>query len=108
MLPDFIRQIRDAISGQSSLHWETQGIATSSGVCWTRSSTVSPNVVRECSLSDILESSTDEKYLLSAKAAAGILRRATRRGRTLPPELETALLLVAQSQEPCAPEITKE
>jgi hypothetical protein len=35
------------------------------------------------------------RYFLSAKAASGILRRANRRGKTLPPMLEQALRSVA-------------
>lgn len=47
-------------------------------------------------LSQILEDSPHPKYYLSAKACVGILRRAKRRGKALPPELETAL--IAQSE----------
>jgi hypothetical protein len=54
----------------------------------------------ECSLSDVLETQGDhlKKYSLSAKAAQGILRRANRREKTLPPQLQIALEQVAQSQ----------
>ena len=55
----------------------------------------SPSVVKESRLSQILEDSVPEKYYLSAKACRGILTRAERRGKTLPPELEAAL--IAQS-----------
>ena len=44
-----------------------------------------------CSLSDILEECPDPKYLLSPKACSGILRRAAKRGKTLPEALEAAL-----------------
>jgi hypothetical protein len=47
-------------------------------------------------LSDILESHVPERYLLSAKACAGILRRAQRRGKTLPEPLRVALEAVVQ------------
>ena len=43
-------------------------------------------------LSDILEESPDPKYTLSAKACLGILTRASRRGKKLPPMLEEALI----------------
>ena len=46
-------------------------------------------------LSQILEVSPHPKYYLSAKACRGILNRAERRGKKLPPELEAAL--IAQS-----------
>ena len=42
-------------------------------------------------LSQILEDSAPPKYYLSAKACAGILNRASRRGKALPPELKSAL-----------------
>ena len=47
------------------------------------------------SLADVLETSVLPKYYLSAKACAGILRRAEKRGRELPPSLQTALEHVA-------------
>jgi hypothetical protein len=56
------------------------------------------------SLTEILEPNASEKYSLSQKAAAGILRRATRRGRSLPPQLDEALKAVAgESWEPSPP-----
>ena len=44
-----------------------------------------------CFLSAILEERAPEKYSLSPKACAGILRRAERRGKDLPPLLKAAL-----------------
>lgn len=41
-------------------------------------------------------------FLLSAKACAGILRRAEKRGKTLPPALKAALEAVAGKMEPSA------
>ena len=52
----------------------------------------SPNVVVESTLSSILEENAPETYYLSAKACAGILRRAERRGKELPQMLKEALL----------------
>ena len=43
-------------------------------------------------LSQILETETDPKYRLSAKACQGILNRAERRGKELPSELKAALM----------------
>jgi hypothetical protein len=57
----------------------------------------SSSVPVEPTLSSILEQRADSRYALSGKAAAGILRRAGRRGRTLPPMLEAALRAVAHS-----------
>lgn len=42
-------------------------------------------------LSQILEDSAHPKYSLSARACRGILNRAERRGKELPPELKAAL-----------------
>jgi hypothetical protein len=50
-----------------------------------------------CSLSLVLETDVDPKYFLSPKACAGILARAERRGRRLPPSLRAALERVAQT-----------
>ena len=50
------------------------------------------------SLSEILESETSEKYYLSPKACRGILRRAAKRGKELPPHLAAALKAVADSE----------
>lgn len=97
MCQDFYQATADAISESSSLRWPTQGIATSSGGFWIRSSSESPSVAVECSLSDILEPHVPERYLLSAKACAGILRRAQRRGRSLPDPLRVALEEVVSS-----------
>jgi hypothetical protein len=48
-----------------------------------------------CSLSDILETGdVPQRYYLSAKACAGILRRAEKRGKKLPAALEAALIAV--------------
>jgi hypothetical protein len=52
----------------------------------------------EPTLSSILQRQVDSRYALSAKAAAGILRRAGKRGRKLPEVLEKALKAVAASE----------
>lgn len=52
----------------------------------------SPNIVRESSLSQVLESGGGtHRYSLTPKACAGILRRAKERGKCLPEMLETVL-----------------
>ena len=49
-----------------------------------------------CSLSDVLEQAPiPRRFYLSAKACAGILRRAEKRGKALPRQLEAALKAVA-------------
>ena len=50
-----------------------------------------PRVSNPTHLSEILELNADPKYNLSAKACRGILTRAERRGKQLPPILKTAL-----------------
>lgn len=57
---------------------------------------LSPSDVDVCSLSDILETgAVPQRYYLTAKACAGILRRAERRGKDLPKALSAALKAVA-------------
>ena len=66
----------------------------------------SHNDAVECSLSDILEAhgNVPQRYFLSAKACRGILKRAEKRGRTLPPLLQTALeQALAQTTTPHKP-----
>lgn len=50
-----------------------------------------PSVANESRLSQILEGSAPRKYYLSARACAGILNRAQRRGKALPEVLKAAL-----------------
>jgi hypothetical protein len=55
-----------------------------------------PNDASVCSLSDILETGdVPQRYFLTAKACAGILRRAEKRGKALPMQLLRALQAVA-------------
>ena len=56
----------------------------------------SPSVAVESRLSAILEGCPHPKYSLSAKACLGILKRAERRGKKLPEELERALRAQAE------------
>lgn len=50
-----------------------------------------PREKNKTELSQILEEDADTKYHLSAKACRGILNRASKRGKTLPDELQMAL-----------------
>lgn len=70
--------------------WETDG--ASLGEYTMHSFGESPSVVRESRLSQILEANPHPKYCLSATACQGILNRAERRGKTLPPILKEALI----------------
>ena len=61
----------------------------------------SPNVVKESSLSQVLVTgSIPQKYFLSARACAGILARAQKRGKLLPPTLRAALEHSAKTDTP--------
>ena len=60
----------------------------------------SPSDGDVCSLSDILETGdVPPRYYLTAKACSGILRRAGKRGKDLPPLLLRALEAVAGSEQ---------
>ena len=69
--------------------WET--VSASRGACSTRNTGECPSAARESTLSQILQADAPEKYYLSAKAAAGILNRAKKRGKELPTMLREAL-----------------
>lgn len=82
-------------SGQKpELWWETDG--ASHGAYSTRNSGESPSVVVESRLSQILVDNAPEKYFLTAEACQGVLNRAELRGKSIPPELEAALVHQAQ------------
>lgn len=74
-------------------YWEL--ISPWLGGAWMLNTGVSPNDARESSLSQILQDAPPIKYYLSPKACLGILRRASERGKALPPKLERALNIQA-------------
>ena len=79
--------------------WVTPGL--SNGACLTRNGSEWRSGGVACSLSSMLETGPiDHRFFLSAKACAGILRRAENRGKTLPRQLEQALQTVAQAAAP--------
>ena len=69
--------------------WET--VTVLPGASMTLNTGECPSVARESTLSLILQANAPEKYCLSAKACQGILRRAEKRGKELPPMLREAL-----------------
>ena len=75
--------------------FSTSGRLTSGGECWTLSGSEFPKDAEGCSLSAIFEANVPEKYSLSQRACEGILRRAEKRGKSLPPTLRQALTQVA-------------
>ena len=57
-----------------------------------------PSDASVCSLSATLETgAVPQRYYLSRRACAGILRRAKKRGKELPPPLQAALQAVADA-----------
>lgn len=83
--------------GDTTMKWEDDGALR--GECSMRNTGESPNVAVESRLSQILEATPHGKYCLSGKACQGILRRAERRGKALPPVLKAVLLTQSESGE---------
>ena len=71
-------------------YWET--VTALHGGSTMPSTGVCPSVVRESTLSQILDLNVPEKYSLSPTACAGIIRRAEKRGKELPDMLRDALM----------------
>ena len=74
---------------QRTLSWATDGALLTEFLMLNTGEY--PSVEKESTLSQILEDNVPEKYYLSAKACEGVLRRAERRGKELPPMLKEAL-----------------
>ncbi len=99
--PDFFPAKTDEISPSFSRRWPTSGFTTSPGECWTADTSECPSGGGvSSSLADVLEADVPAKYFLSPRAAAGILRRAEKRGRMLPAHLAAALEAVAGRRTP--------
>ena len=95
MSPVSCRVTEDGTLVPYSGRWQNSGMG-----CLTEFSTLSsleyPSDAEECSLSDILETGdVPRRFYLTAKACQGILRRAEKRGKVLPPQLARALQAVA-------------
>ncbi len=90
-------QFLDLTPGHGNLlgesYWEDRSPYV--GESLTLNTGVSPKDAVESSLSQILEGSPLSKYYLSKTACLGILRRASERGKELPPQLKTALMMQA-------------
>lgn len=79
----------------SSGAWQNSGMGSPTAFL-TLSTSEFHNDAVVSSLSDILETGVmPQRFFLSAKACRGILRRAEKRGKTLPPALLEALTRVA-------------
>ena len=89
--PVSCRATEDGILEPCSGGWKNSGTGGPIG-SWTLGFSESPREGVECLLSDVLETSdVPERFYLSPKACSGILRRAGRRGKTLPTMLAMAL-----------------
>lgn len=93
--PEFC-QTRPGLLAPSSLGWQNSGMGSPTAFL-TLNTSEWPSAAVVCSLSDVLEDSgsVPPRFYLSAKACAGILRRAEKRGKDLPTMLHHALAQVA-------------
>ena len=90
--PLFLSLKTDGLKPDASAEWVTAVAPFPSlGDFTMHSFGESPREENVSRLSQILEDSAQPKYSLSAKACLGILNRAAKRGKELPPELKTAL-----------------
>lgn len=97
MFPDSFPRMGELTSGSFSRRWPTSGFTTSPGECWTVDSSECHNDGGAfSSLPDVLEADVPPRFYLSPRAAAGIIRRAEKRGRSLPRELDRALTELAR------------
>ena len=93
--PAFCQADEDGILEPSSGRWGSWGMGGPTE-SWTLNGSEWPNDAAVCSLSDTLEIGVvPHRFFLSAKACAGILRRAGKRGKALPAALAAALTAVA-------------
>ena len=89
--PVSCRRMEDGTLVPLSEAWSNSGIARA-GECLTLSTTEWPKDAVVCSLSQVLETGEiPRKYFLSRLACSGILRRAEKRNKELPPMLRKAL-----------------
>ena len=99
MSPAFCHRTEDGILEPSLRRWSSWGMGSPTE-CWTLNGSEWPSVVVVCSLSDVLETQqVPPRFYLSPKACAGILRRAEKRGKELPPMLLQALRQVITQAE---------
>ena len=102
--PEFCHQTEDGILAPSSGSWGNSGMGSPTGFL-TLNTSAWPSDGRACSLSDILETGdVPQRFYLSAKACKGILRRADKRGKELPRQLQAALQMAARHTDSAAEE----
>jgi site-specific DNA-cytosine methylase len=99
MFPDFsVPTTEETLRKSSGFSWSSAGMGFA-GVCSTRNFSESPKDAVACSLSEVLEDHAPQRFFLTPRAAKGILRRAAKRGRTLPHRLQAALESLATHRE---------
>lgn len=92
MSPESCQAGEEGILVPSLGRWSNSGMACV-GECWTLNTSESHKGEEESLLSDILETGEiPQRFFLSKKACEGILRRAEKRGKELPEQLEMALI----------------
>ena len=97
--PVSCRLMEDGRLEPSSGCWSNAGMG-SPGESWTLRTLEYPSDGVASSLSDILEDGDlPQRYYLTGRACRGILRRAQKRGKTLPLPLARALKAVAASEQ---------
>ena len=83
---------KEEILGSSLERWPTSGILSGGGCLMLNTSEYPRDGAVSSSLADVLITHPVlPKYYLSPTACEGIIRRANRRGKTLPPALQEAL-----------------
>lgn len=93
--PEFVQATTGEPLVPSSLAWANSGMGTRGQALMLNTSDWRSGA-SVCSLSQVLEAgSVPQRYFLTPRACAGILRRAEKRGKVLPEHLERALVAVA-------------
>jgi len=93
--PESCPATKEGILEPSSGCWANSGMGSPTEF-WTLNTLEWPSAAAVCSLSHILETGdVPQRFFLSATACRGILRRAEKRGKSLPPSLQEALQAVA-------------
>ena len=92
-VPYLYLDLRPGYGNLLGLYWEINSHLL--GGYWTLNTGPSPKDAKGSSLSRILEADPHPKYYLSKTACLGIIRRAKKRGKELPPLLRRALEIQA-------------
>ena len=102
--PAFCHRTEDGTLLPSSGRWKNSGMGSPTGFL-TLSTSEWPSDASVCSLSDVLETGdVPQRFFLTERACQGILRRAEKRGKSLPPSLRAALEAVASAPTSTATE----